>query len=306
MFLDCVKSVHGAIEPGEGQIPVAYQDSSAFIEILQHLQVFLILSTYQAGKVLVIASHAGKLTILFLDYDRRMGLAIGPDRIAIGAGASIYFLRSSHATLATVRPTGCFDDCYVAHSSRHTGRILGHDLCWGHEGLWVLKALLPCLCTLDDAHSSVPRWNPPSISQLTDENRCQLNGKTLDVGAASYVTALAEKHAASRWRANEARTGKFMDVRSGEVLSRGLCMQHSPQVRNGQLIVVNSGHGNLSKVDRRTGRMKTVKRVGAFPTTRLTRTRCDCSGRHSFVLPKRREYLTLHGTHWNSALSAGA
>lgn len=248
----------------ESCIPVNYQYTPNLVEILQHLQSSLVISTYQAGKVLVLGTHAGKLTISFLDYDRPMGLAIGQDRIAIGAGASIHLLKSSHAAARTVHPAGSFDGCYVAHTSRHTGRILGHDLGWGHEGLWVVNTLFSCLCTLDDAHSFVPCWKPSFISQLADEDRCHLNGMALEDGAPRYVTALAETDTAAGWRGNKARTGVIMDVQSGEVLSRGLCMPHSPRVRNGELFVLNSGHGHLSKVDRRTGQLEPVEQVPGY------------------------------------------
>lgn len=257
------RSPEGILEP-DARIPVNYQYTPALVEILQHLGASLVISTYQAGKVLILGVHAGQLSISWLDYDRPMGVAVGRDRIAIGAGSAIHFLRANHEAAASVQPAGTYDGCFVAHTSRHTGRILGHDLGWGRHGLWIVNTLFSCLCTLDDTHSFIPRWKPSFISSLADEDRCHLNGMAMENGAPRYVTALAETDTAAGWRADKARTGVLMDVQTGDVFSRGLCMPHSPRVWNGELFVLNSGHGNLSKVDRRTGRLEPIEQVPGY------------------------------------------
>ena len=248
----------------EKGIPVSYQYTPVLVDILQHLRASVVISTYQAGKVLVLGTHSGQLTISYLDYDRPMGVAIGHDRIAVGAGAAIHFLKASHSAAATVKPIGSFDGCFVAHTSRHTGRILGHDLAWGKEGLWIVNTLFSCLCKLDDNHSFVPRWKPSFISLLADEDRCHLNGMAMEHGFPRYVTVLAASNIPAGWRADKARTGCLIDVQNGEFLAQGLCMPHSPRVHNNSLFVLNSGHGNLSQVDRRTGQLTPVEHVPGY------------------------------------------
>jgi uncharacterized protein (TIGR03032 family) len=139
-----------------------------------------VVSTYQAGKVLVLRAHQGKLTISLMDYERPMGVAAGQGTIAIGSGSSIHFLRANHSVAPSVAPAGSHDGCFVPHTARHTGKILVHDLGWGTEGLWLVNTLFSCLCTLDDSHSFVPRWKPSFISNLADEDRCHLNGMASD------------------------------------------------------------------------------------------------------------------------------
>ena len=65
-------------------------------------------STYQAGKVLVIGVHDQQLQISFLDFDQPMGIAVGPDRIAIGAKSEVQFLKANHAAVATVAPQNTY------------------------------------------------------------------------------------------------------------------------------------------------------------------------------------------------------
>ena len=243
---------------------VPFQYSPNLPEILTHINASLIVSTYQAGKVLVIGVRDGQLQISFLDFDQPMGLAVGADRIAIGAKSQIQFLKANHAAASTVNPQGSFDGCFVAHTSRHTGRILSHDLGWGRDGLWVVNTLFSCLCTLDDSHSFVPRWKPAFISNLADEDRCHLNGLALEDGVPRYATALSETDTAAGWRADKSRTGCLIDVKSGNVLCRGLAMPHSPRIHNRQLWVLDSGYGRLSKVDRTNGVVEPVEHVPGY------------------------------------------
>jgi uncharacterized protein (TIGR03032 family) len=251
-------------DPEDRRIPVQFQHTGNFPDILQQLGCSLVVSTYQAGKVLVLGAHGGKLTISLLDYERPMGVAVGQNKIAIGAGASIHFLTANHAAAPTVAPAGSHDGCYVPHTSRHTGKILVHDLGWGTEGLWLVNTLFSCLCTLDDSHSFIPRWKPGFISALADEDRCHLNGMAMDQGQPRYVTCLAPVDTAAGWRADKARTGCLIDVQTGEFVARGLCMPHSPRVARGELFVLNSGYGNLSRVDRATGRLEPVEQVPGY------------------------------------------
>lgn len=248
----------------ESRIPVNYNYTPVLVDILQHLRASLVVSTYQAGKVLVMGVHAGQLAISVLDYDRPMGIAICHDRIAIGAGAAIHLLRANHAAASNVQPAGSHDGCFVPHTSRQTGKILVHDLGWGTEGLWVVNTLFSCLCTLDDTHSFVPRWKPAFISQLADEDRCHLNGMAMEFGQPRFVSVLAQSDTAGGWRANKARTGCLIDVQTGDTICGGLCMPHSPRIRDGELFVLNSGHGNLSRVDRSTGQLEPVESMPGY------------------------------------------
>ena len=200
---------------------VPFQFSPVLPEFPAHLNASLVISSYQAGKVLVIGVREGKLQISFLDFDQPMGIAVGVDRIAVGSKAEIQFLKTNHPAAASVAPQGTFDGCYVAHTSRHTGRIMGHDLGWGSDGLWVVNTLFSCLCTLDEVHSFVPRWKPTIISRLADEDRCHLNGMAIENGIPCYVSTLAETDTPAGWRPNKAASGCLIDVQSGDVLTRG-------------------------------------------------------------------------------------
>ena len=50
---------------------VRFEHTPNFAQVLEHLQVTLLVSTYQAGKLLAIGSHAGKLSFAFHGFDQR-------------------------------------------------------------------------------------------------------------------------------------------------------------------------------------------------------------------------------------------
>src|SRR6185437_6862016 len=110
------------------------------------------------------------------------------------------------------------------------------DSCLLTPELWIVNTRFSCLCTLHPDYSFVPQWRPPFITALAAEDRCHLNGLAIADGAPKYVTALG-------WRANKSQGGCVIDVGSGEIISRGLSMPHSPRWRGGRLWVLESGTG---------------------------------------------------------------
>jgi len=130
--------------------------------------------------------------------------------------------------------------------------------------LWLVNTAFSCLCTLNNEHSFVPRWRPPFISSLSPQDRCHLNGLAMGDGRPRYVTALGDTDAPQGWRENKARGGVLIDVDSGETITRGLSMPHSPRWHDGRLWLLESGDGSIGTVDLATGRYEAVARVDGF------------------------------------------
>jgi uncharacterized protein (TIGR03032 family) len=248
----------------EKQIAVDYEHSANLPDILQVLQTSLLISTYQAGKLVVIGSAAGKPTFSFHSFDQVMGIATAADQIAIGARREIHFLNSAHEVASGISPVGQYDGCFLSRSSITTGSIHGHDLAFGVEGLWVVNTLFSCLCTLDRNFNFFPRWRPPFVSQLIGQDRCHLNGLAIDGGKPRYVTVLGLTDEPAGWRGNKRDGGAILDVLSGEIVCSGLCMPHSPRVHGGRLWVLNSGRGELSVVDINAGKLQVVAALPGY------------------------------------------
>ncbi len=255
----------GSAEESTTQVrAVDFTHTSNFASILQQLNISLLVSTYQAGKLISIGSVNGQLDFAFHGFEQVMGVAVANDRLAIGAKRQIYFLNSSPDLAPLIEPAGSYDSCWLSRMSFITGSIHVHDLAWGSQGLWAVNTLFSCLCTLSNQYNFVPQWRPPFISQLIDQDRCHLNGLAMESGQPRYVTVLGESDDAAGWRPTKTTGGALLEVPSGNVLTRGLCMPHSPRLSDGQLWVLNSGRGELGKVDRETGVYQAIAQLPGY------------------------------------------
>ena len=104
-----------------------------------------------------------------------------------------------------------------------------------------MNTLFSSLCTLHPDYSFVSRWRPPFVTELAAEDRCHLNGLAMADGRPSVVTVMALTDKAGAWREDRNRTGTVLDVGTGEIVTRGLAMPHSPRWHAGRLYVLNSG-----------------------------------------------------------------
>jgi hypothetical protein len=89
---------------------VRYRCSEQFLPILRHLNASLLVSTYQAGKVAVVAANGDGLAISFANFDQPMGLAVTPSRLAVGARRrrlAIYGLASTARCASRCRWSTC-------------------------------------------------------------------------------------------------------------------------------------------------------------------------------------------------------
>ena len=157
-----------------------------------------------------------------------------------------------------------YDLCYVPRRSHVTGDIAGHEAQFVNGELCVVNTRFSCLCTLDPRSSFVPIWKPPFISEYVAEDRCHLNGLVVDSDGPKYVTALSETNSAEGWRTVKSSGGVILDVPSGEIVTRGMAMPHSPRLYRGQLFVLESGLGELQLVNPKNGQRTTVARLPGY------------------------------------------
>lgn len=259
--------------------PFRYIHSTSFAELLRSLGLALFVSTYQAGRLMVVHSEGERLSTLLRNFVQIMGLAITPHRLAIGTRNQIYQFRNvptaaiaSHAAAShpeSPGSTSIYDACYVPRHSTVTGDIRVHELTWGidgqgHEQLWVVNTQFSCLCTLHPDYSFVPQWRPPFITQLQPGDRCHLNGVAMVNGQPKYATVFSRTNSPQGWRQHKIDGGCILDIPTGEVVAHGLSMPHSPRIYDGKLWVLDSGHGRLAIVDRQTGKATTVAQFPGF------------------------------------------
>lgn len=233
--------------------------------LLADLGVSLAVSTYQAGKLVLVRANDGVANTHFRSFDAPMGLAYDRGRLAVGTRGSVQVFHDQPAVAARLEPNDPpHDACFMPRSQHTTGHIAIHEIAWAGDELWAVNTLFSCLCTFDAAHSFVPRWRPPFITGYSPADRCHLNGFCLEAGTPRFATALGTSDEPNGWRTSKATGGVLMDVPSGEFVARGLSMPHSPRLYDGQLWVLESGAGSLSVVDRATGQLTPVAMLPGF------------------------------------------
>jgi uncharacterized protein (TIGR03032 family) len=236
-----------------------------FPELLRGLGASLLVTTYQAGKLVMVRDEGDHLNAHFRAFAAPMGLAVAADRLAIGTTVQVWVYHDVPAVISRLEPRGRHDACYLPRFSHVTGNVQIHEMAWGSKDeLWFVNTRFSCLATLDPSASFAPRWRPPFVTALEPTDRCHLNGLGMVDGGPRYVTALGETDAPGGWRENKARGGIVMDIASGEVLARGLSMPHSPRWQFGRLWVCESGAGTLGFIDPKTGRYEEVVAAPGF------------------------------------------
>lgn len=233
--------------------------------LFAHLQLSLVVTTYQAGKVILVRRDGEVLNTHFRSFAKPMGLALDGPRLSIGGANTVWDYRNLPALAQKLDPPGKHDACHLPRRSHVTGDIDIHELAYDRDHvLWVVNTRFGCLCTLDAEHSFHPRWRPPFVSALAPEDRCHLNGLAMVEGRPRYVTALGATDTAGGWRANKRSGGVLLDIDSNEVLLRGLSMPHSPRWYQGKLWLLESGQGSLAVADLARGTWETVAQVPGF------------------------------------------
>ncbi len=248
---------------------IRFHHSPSLPEVLRSLHCSVLISTYQAGQLIGVGVAEDQVTMSFRRFERAMGVAARHDRIALASRDTIWSL-SNHAEIAPrLEPPGRHDNCWLPRASTITGEIQAHELAWGLDDatgpdLWCVNTRFSCLVGLDDRFSFVPRWRPPFVSALAPEDRCHLNGLAMREGSPAFVTMFGTSDEPGGWRALPNDSGVVMDVTSGEVVTTGLSMPHSPRVHDGHLLVLNSGMGRLEHVDVASGGRSVVAAVPGY------------------------------------------
>lgn len=226
--------------------------TQGFTDWMAARQVSLLVSTYQAGKLMAIGWKDGRISLNSRNFDHAMGLDLRGDVLAVATAAQIQWYGNAPLLAADcpLGQPGTYDALYLQRASHHTGPLFVHDLAFDADGeLWFVNTRFSCLATTSPSYSFVPRWQPSFIGELTPEDKCHLNGLAMHEGKPRTVTALGVSDEARGWRENKANGGVVIDVPSGEVVLAGLAMPHSPRWHNGHLWVLNSGAGELLRVN---------------------------------------------------------
>ncbi len=236
-------------------------------ELLLELNCTLVISTYQAGKVVFIsAKNKTSLIQLGKTVQKPMGIGFDGSRLAIAGKSSVYLYSSAPGLAAGYpRQPNTYDNLFMPRAQHFTGLIDVHDVVWVEDQLLMVNTRCSCLAWLDNTFSFKSYWQPPFITSLFPEDRCHLNGLAMQNGAPKYVSMFSATDEAEGWRGKKRTTdGLIMDIESNEVVATNLAMPHSPRVINNKLYVLQSAIGDISEVDTNTGKLTTVRSLGKY------------------------------------------
>ena len=284
--------------------PLRSVHTTTIPKILNHLAASLAVTTYQAGKLVLLRAEPRDgdpvLNTHFRAFNKPMGFAWEPGRFALGTNAEIWEFHDMPAVarkLDAPESLAHHDAAFLPRTTHITGDVQVHEMMWmpqpkgaGLSELWFVNTRFSCLATRSDLYSFVPRWKPPFITSLTPEDRCHLNGLAVRDGKIRYVTALGQTDSQAGWRENKRAGGVLIDAPANEILVTGLSMPHSPRWHAGQLWVLESGNGGVGIVDESTGKYQEICRLPGF-TRGL-----DFAGPYAFVgLSQVRESAVFSG-----------
>lgn len=222
------------------------QSTDSFRKLLDQAKSSLLVSTYQAGQLVIVRAQEKSVNTHFLAMSRPMGIATKPNEFSLGGNSTISVFRNLPAVGSKTGQGKGTDACFLNRRTYQTGAIDIHEMGYdSNNTLWFVNTKMSCLCTLHDDFSFVPQWKPPFISTYDLTDRCHLNGLGFRDGKPRYVSMLGAYDTAGGWRQNKVSGGQIMDIQTNEVIVDGLCMPHSPRWYQDKLYFLSSGAGQL-------------------------------------------------------------
>lgn len=240
--------------------------SGQALELMDKLNISLMLSTYQAGKVIILSSDGNRMYQLVRDFSRPMGIALkGPMMALAGALGVTVFRTDSHLAKTYPEKPDTYDAFYFPTTLFRTDYVDIHDIAFTNRGLVGVNTSFSCLSRLDGQYSFHPIWKPSFIQEYVPQDLCHLNGMAVDDEAnIRYVTAFGKTASREGWRENKLTSGVLIDVNTDEILIDGLPMPHSPRIYRGEVYMLLSASEALVRVDLEKRDYQVVAKVDGF------------------------------------------
>ena len=235
-------------------------------ELLNYTNCTLIISTYQAGKIIFVSAiDTHNLIQLSFGFHRPMGIAATGDQLAVATRDTVEVLVDSpELSSADSTRFGMHDRLYVPQTTYFSGEVNMHDIAWGDDGLWGVNTLFSCLVLANNTLSFEPKWFPSFITDSVGEDRCHINGLALEEGKPRYVTALGESNIEKGWRRDKVSGGILIDVEKDEIVLRNLSMPHSPRIYDDALYFLLASTGELARTTLDAGSFEIIAQLPGF------------------------------------------
>ena len=232
--------------------------SEGFADWLNQENVSLAFGTPPSKFWMVGVDDEGELSIFDRVLDKVMGLATdGHDRLSVATRYEIWHFENM-LKAGTTTDSG-HDRLFVPRSQSIVGNVNIHDLGIDKDGkdIWV-NTRFGCLASSSDHASFIPRWIPPFLDGALQGDRCHLNGLAMVDGEPRYVTCVGQTNEVDSWRDGRRDQGIVIDIRTNQILGRGMSMPHSPRFYRDKIWVANAGTGELGYIDTEQERFEPI------------------------------------------------
>ena len=219
----------------EGRWPLrrrcAASTPPAFPPLLEQLGISVLVTTYQAGKLVVLRADGGVLNTHFRGFPASRWA--WPSTATGWRSAPPCEIWEFHNVPAVAPQAGAARQARRLFSAapRHvTGDIQIHEMAWARRANSGSSTRASPACARCDAATascraggrrSSPPWRPRTAA-ISTAWACATAGRAMSRPSAQTDTP-------GGWRANKKDGGILIDVPSGEVIVRGLSMPHSPR-----------------------------------------------------------------------------
>jgi uncharacterized protein (TIGR03032 family) len=229
------------------------ETSAGLVAWMIRHRVSLAFSSYQNGNLFFLGAQSdGRAVLSRAEFRYAMGIAAFAQRVYLASHTRIWRLENilKPDELANDR----YDRLFVPRNAQIVGPLDVHELGVEPSGRIVFaNTKYSCLATPSITHSFRPVWKPKFISKLAPEDRCHLNGLAMEAGQLRYVTACSTTDIVDGWREHRVDGGVIIDVSDDRIVAEGLSMPHSPRVHQGSVWVLDSGTGQLCRLDATNG-----------------------------------------------------
>ncbi|WP_341710622.1 TIGR03032 family protein [Limnobacter sp.] len=235
-----------------------------WIALQQQLGCTVLLGTRSMGDLHVLSTPTpDSVNFHVVKFPLCMGMAVQGNHLAVACKSDIrlYYDLLAHPQVSSP----VYQRSYSPRSIHFTGDLDTHELDFDRHGhpLFV-AARYSCIAEVSPVHSFKPVWQPKFIKRLTPEDCCHLNGLCMDQGELKYASMFAATAEPGGWRTMPFNSGQVWSTDDQEPVCTGLVQPHSPRLYRSELYVLNSGAGEIGRIDLNSGHYDCIAFVGGY------------------------------------------
>jgi len=240
--------------------------SKDFVKLLYDLNITIVFSTYQAGKLIFVSSPTGQAIFKYAkNFKRPMGISVWENNLAVASRNYIeIYSRSDKLGKAFPPKPGFYDSIFVPQVKYFTGITDMHEVVFHNNEIWAVNTSFSCISRMSDHHHFIPAWQPRFIDNLVPEDRCHLNGLVMDNGKPQFVTMFDQSNHSNGWRDSPVDSGILYDCQNQEIILDKLSMPHSPVRHGDYLFFLQSATGEVMKYNLKSSKLERIIQLNSF------------------------------------------